>query len=148
MFPTLRQPKKWFHKFQHLYMFLAFPLMQVAFQVGDITGLVTKDCEGAKLHGATALELSTVVIGKLAHFGLLLAPALKHGWAAVGAGVAASAARAAPSLVCKARSHQVDHVESRALGDDSIGQRAGVGRRHLELGEGGRGRALPARRRL
>ena len=46
-----RQPKKWFHKFQHWYLFLAFPLMQVAFQVGDITGLVTRDCEGAKLHG-------------------------------------------------------------------------------------------------
>ena len=41
-----RRERKWFHKFQHLYMFLAFPLMQVVFQVGDIVGLFTKDTEG------------------------------------------------------------------------------------------------------
>lgn len=95
-----RQPKKWFHKFQHLYLFLAFPLMQVAFQIGDITGLITKDCEGAKLHGATFLELATVVVGKFVHFGLLLGPALTHGWAAVGAGVAAFVAVQGMVLAC------------------------------------------------
>ena len=103
-----RQPRKWFHKFQHLYLFLAFPLMQVAFQVGDITGLITKDCEGAKLHGATALELATVVAGKIAHFGLLLGPALAHGWAAVGAGCAAFVAVQGMVLACTfAVSHNV-----------------------------------------
>ena len=35
-------------------------------------GLFTRDTEGAKLHGATVAELATVVIGKIAHFGLLL----------------------------------------------------------------------------
>ena len=35
-------------------------------------GLFTRDTEGAKLHGATFAELATVVIGKFAHFGLLL----------------------------------------------------------------------------
>ena len=103
-----RQPRKLFHKFQHLYLFLAFPLMQVAFQVGDITGLITKDCEGAKLHGATAVELATVVAGKIAHFGLLLGPALAHGWAAVGAGCAAFVAVQGMVLACTfAVSHNV-----------------------------------------
>ena len=84
-----RQPKKWFHRFQHYYLFAAFPLMQLAFQVGDLKGLFTRDCEGAKLHGATALELATVVVGKIAHFGLLLAPLA---WGASGAAVAAGVA--------------------------------------------------------
>jgi fatty acid desaturase (delta-4 desaturase) len=118
-----RQPKKWFHKFQHLYLFLAFPLMQVAFQVGDITGLITKDCEGAKLHGATALELSTVVLGKMAHFGLLLGPALAHGWAAVGAGVAAFVAVQGMVLGVHVRG-----VAQRGGGEDPAGHgRRGVG---------------------
>jgi fatty acid desaturase (delta-4 desaturase) len=103
-----RQPRKWFHKFQHLYMFLAFPLMQVAFQIGDIQGLITKDCEGAKLHGATNAELATVVLGKLAHFGLLLGPAAAHGWGAIAAGAAAFVAVQGIVLACTfAVSHNV-----------------------------------------
>jgi fatty acid desaturase (delta-4 desaturase) len=103
-----RQPKKWFHKYQHWYLFLAFPLMQVAFQIGDITGLVTRDCEGAKLHGATAMELATVVIGKIAHFGLLLGPLAVHSAGAVAAGVASFVAVQGMVLACTfAVSHNV-----------------------------------------
>ena len=103
-----RRERKWFHKFQHLYLFLAFPLMQVAFQVGDIVGLFTKDTEGAKLHGATALELSTVVIGKIAHFGLLLAPLANHATSVVLAGIASFVAVQGMVLACTfAVSHNV-----------------------------------------
>jgi fatty acid desaturase (delta-4 desaturase) len=104
-----RQPKKSFHKYQHLYLFLAFPLMQLAFQVGDIQGLLTRDCEGAKLHGATNLELATVVLGKIAHFSLLLAPAfMGASAAAVAAGVAAFTAVQGMVLACTfAVSHNV-----------------------------------------
>jgi fatty acid desaturase (delta-4 desaturase) len=103
-----RRERKWFHKFQHLYLFLAFPLLQVAFQVGDIVGLFTKDTEGAKLHGATALELSTVVIGKIAHFGLLLAPLANHATSAVLAGIASFVAVQGMVLACTfAVSHNV-----------------------------------------
>ena len=103
-----RQPKKWFHKFQHLYLFAAFPLMQLSFQVGDITGLMTRDCEGAKLHGATAMELATVVIGKIVHFGLLLAPLAAHSAGAVAAGIASFIATQGMVLACTfAVSHNV-----------------------------------------
>ena len=103
-----RRERKWFHKFQHLYMFLAFPLMQVVFQVGDIVGLFTKDTEGAKLHGATALELSTVIIGKIAHFGLLLAPLANHATSTVLAAVASFIVVQGMVLACTfAVSHNV-----------------------------------------
>jgi len=103
-----RRPKAWFHQYQHLYMWLAFPLMQVAFQIGDIKGLLTRDCDGAKLHGATALEMATVVIGKIAHFGLLLSPLAFHSGAAVACGVAAYVAVQGIVLACTfAVSHNV-----------------------------------------
>jgi acyl-lipid (7-3)-desaturase (Delta-4 desaturase) len=103
-----RRERKWFHKFQHIYLFLAFPMMQVAFQVGDIVGLFTKDTEGAKLHGATALELSTVVIGKIAHFSLLLAPLANHATASILAGIASFVAVQGMVLACTfAVSHNV-----------------------------------------
>ena len=51
------QPKKWFTG-SSTSTFAAFPLMQLAFQVGDIKGLFTRDCR-APAHGATALELAT-----------------------------------------------------------------------------------------
>ena len=44
-FSVRRYTKAWFHKFQHWYMWLAFPMLQVAFQVGDIAGLFTRDTE-------------------------------------------------------------------------------------------------------
>ena len=85
-----------------------FHCLQVAFQVGDIVGLFTKDTEGAKLHGATALELSTVVIGKIAHFGLLLAPLANHATSAVLAGIASFVAVQGMVLACTfAVSHNV-----------------------------------------
>jgi len=46
--------------------------------------------EGATLYGATPLEKATVVLGKLSHYGLLLAmPAYFHGWGAALTGAAA-----------------------------------------------------------
>ncbi|KAK3246002.1 hypothetical protein CYMTET_44453 [Cymbomonas tetramitiformis] len=77
-FPMLRfdprLPKYWFHKFQHLYMWLLFPLMQVAFEVGDLKAVFDKRTAGASLRGATPFEYATVFGGKIVHWGLLLAP--------------------------------------------------------------------------
>mmetsp|Transcript_20975 Transcript_20975/g.35178 ORF Transcript_20975/g.35178 Transcript_20975/m.35178 type:complete len:561 (-) Transcript_20975:446-2128(-) len=77
-FPMLRfdarLPKYWYHKYQHMYMWLAFPLMQVAFEVGDLKAFFARRTAGATLHGADNKELATVLLGKVAHWGLLLTP--------------------------------------------------------------------------
>lgn len=85
-----RLPRKWFHKYQHYYMWALFPFMQLAFQVGDLQGVASNDCGGAKLHGADWVEKSTVVLGKIVHFALLISiPAALHGWTAALVGTAA-----------------------------------------------------------
>lgn len=49
-------------------------------QVGDLKGLFDNRTQGATLYGASAWERATVVLGKLAHFGLLLGlPWALHG---------------------------------------------------------------------
>ncbi len=80
------------YRFQHIYMWALFPLMQIAFQVspatesgstprpraclvadaprrtasphqiGDLKGLLQRETSGTKLHGATAGELATVAL--------------------------------------------------------------------------------------
>jgi fatty acid desaturase (delta-4 desaturase) len=115
-----RRPKAWYHRFQHWYMFLAFPLLQVAFQVGDIVGLFTRDTEGAKLHGATTWELATVVIGKFVHFGLLAAPLMSHAASAVVAGIVGFMACQGVVLACTfAVSHNVPEAK---LPEDTGGE--------------------------
>ena len=107
-----RRPKAWYHRFQHWYMFLAFPMLQVAFQVGDIVGLFTRDTEGAKLHGATTWELATVVIGKIIHFGLLAAPLMNHAVTSVLAGIVGFMACQGIVLACTfAVSHNVPEAK-------------------------------------
>ena len=92
-FPLLRfdarLPRMAWHKWQHIYMWALFPFMQVAFQIGDVTALLTRETKGSRLVGATAWELATVALGKVVHFSLLLGPALLHGWQAVALGTAA-----------------------------------------------------------
>ena len=46
-------------------MWALFPLMQVAFQVGDLKGLLQRETSGSKLAGASAFELATVALGKV-----------------------------------------------------------------------------------
>ncbi|KAL6756900.1 fatty acyl delta4 desaturase [Haematococcus lacustris] len=85
-----RQPKLWYHQYQHLYMWLIFPFLNLVFQLGDIKGLVENRTVGATLYGASQLEKSTVVLGKLAHYALLWAiPLALHGGAATVSGAAA-----------------------------------------------------------
>jgi len=69
-----RLPKYWYHNFQHLYMWLAFPMMQVAFEVGDMKAFFQRRTAGASLRGADQKEMGTVLLGKVVHWGLLLAP--------------------------------------------------------------------------
>mmetsp|Transcript_11219 Transcript_11219/g.24171 ORF Transcript_11219/g.24171 Transcript_11219/m.24171 type:complete len:511 (+) Transcript_11219:159-1691(+) len=83
-FPFLRfdprQPKYWYHQFQHLYMWLTFPFLTLVFQVGDIKGLLDNRTVGATLYGASDFEKATVVAGKVAHYFLLFGlPWLLHG---------------------------------------------------------------------
>ena len=90
-FPLLRfdarLPRYWYHRFQHVYMWALFPLMQVAFQIGDVQALFQRETAGTKLHGVTAGELATVALGKVVHFSLLLGPALWAGWTSALAGM-------------------------------------------------------------
>ena len=66
-----------------------FPLLQLAFQAGDWQGLVENQTKGTTLHGATAWEKASVVMGKLVHYSIILAlPALLHGWPAAAVGSA------------------------------------------------------------
>lgn len=57
-------------------------------QLGDIQGVIRRETAGSSLHGASTFELATVILGKMAHFGLIAAPALVHGWQAVALGYA------------------------------------------------------------
>lgn len=91
-FPLLRfdarLPRMWFHKFQHVYMWLLFPFMLLSFHLGDVMGVVRRETSGSKLHGASAFELATVIMGKAVHFGLILLPAMAHGLQSVAVGYA------------------------------------------------------------
>ena len=66
-----------------------FPLLQLAFQAGDWQGLIENQTKGTTLHGASAWEKASVVLGKLVHYSIILAlPALVHGWPAAAIGSA------------------------------------------------------------
>jgi len=78
-----RLPRKPWHKYQHIYMWLAFPFMQLAFQVGDLKAFFEKRTEGAVMHGAAAWERGSILVGKAAHYMLLfIVPCMLHGWVA------------------------------------------------------------------
>lgn len=93
-FPLLRfdvrQPGAWYHKYQHIYMWALFPMMQLAFQAGDWQAIVQGRTAGATLHGATAGQRALAALGKVVHYSLLMAiPYALHGpaaalWGAVG----------------------------------------------------------------
>lgn len=102
-----RLPKYWFHNFQHLYMWAAFPLMQAAFEVGDVKAFFAKRTAGASLHGADKNEMASVIVGKVVHWSLLLAP-LAWGVSAATV-VAASLAYAASQGVILASLFAVSH---------------------------------------
>ncbi|KIZ05268.1 inoleoyl-CoA desaturase [Monoraphidium neglectum] len=93
MYPLLRfdnrLPRLWFHRWQHLYVWAAYPALHLAFQLGDFASLVTNKTVGAELLGATKLEKSTLVLGKAVHYALLLVlPWALHGPAATLLGAA------------------------------------------------------------
>ena len=86
-FPLLRfdvrQPRAWYHRYQHVYMWLLFPLMQLAFQAGDFQAIALGRTAGATLHGATAAQRALAALGKVAHYSLLVTvPWLTKGAAA------------------------------------------------------------------
>lgn len=85
MYPLLRfdarLPRKPHHRFQHLYVWLTYPVMHAAFQWGDLAALVAGRTPGAAMSGATIGEKTGLVLGKLLHFaGLLLVPAVGVPW--------------------------------------------------------------------
>jgi len=93
-FPILRfdarQPRYWYHQYQHIYMWITFPFLNLAFQAGDIQGLFDNRTVGATLYGATPFEKATVILGKLAHYGLVYAlPFFLHGGSSMLSGAAA-----------------------------------------------------------
>ena len=58
-----RLPKKWFHRFQHIYMWAMYPFLQLVFQYGDIRGLIEGKTEGCHIYGASTNEKISVVVG-------------------------------------------------------------------------------------
>lgn len=57
MYPLLRfdtrLPLKPWHRWQHVYIWVAYPFMHSAFQLGDFSALATNRTVGAELLGAT-----------------------------------------------------------------------------------------------
>lgn len=57
MYPLLRfdtrLPLKPWHRWQHVYIWVAYPFMHAAFQLGDFSALATNRTVGAELLGAT-----------------------------------------------------------------------------------------------
>lgn len=87
-FPFLRfdtrLPRHPWHRWQHIYMWFTFPLLQVGFQISDMASLASNRTPGASLYGATDFERKSVIAGKVAHWSLLWAiPMAMHGFAAV-----------------------------------------------------------------
>lgn len=67
-----------------------FPFLQLAFQLGDVNALIANRTPGATLYGASKAEKATLVLGKVAHYTLLLAvPFALHGGVAALTGWAA-----------------------------------------------------------
>lgn len=86
----VRQERQWYHRWQHLYMWLTFPLLSIVFHIGDLVGLAQNRTKGSTLFGAEAWEKATVLLGKIAHFSLLLGiPWATHGQEAALMGAAA-----------------------------------------------------------
>jgi hypothetical protein len=52
--PPPRAAGRW-HRWQHLYVWVAYPALHIAFQLGDITSLLTNKTVGAELVGASTL---------------------------------------------------------------------------------------------
>lgn len=117
-FPLLRfdprLPRVWYHKYQHIYMWALFPLLQLGFQASDLKALFERKTVGARMYGATATELATIALGKLAHYGLLIAlPWALHGGEAAAWGTAAYAVTQSIVLAATfAVSHNVPETKS------------------------------------
>mmetsp|Transcript_33218 Transcript_33218/g.78780 ORF Transcript_33218/g.78780 Transcript_33218/m.78780 type:complete len:534 (-) Transcript_33218:142-1743(-) len=102
-----RQPRQWFHKYQHIYMWALFPFMQAVFQLGDITSLFSNRTKGATLYGATNVERLTVVLGKALHWGLVyVVPAVNFG---LGAAVVAGFSYQVAMSIVLAATFAVSH---------------------------------------
>jgi fatty acid desaturase (delta-4 desaturase) len=114
-----RQPREPYHRWQHVYMWLLFPFLQLAFQYGDLLALFQNRTKGANMYGAAGWERASIALGKVAHYGLLMAvPWATHGAAAALAGAAAFTV--AQSIVLAstfAVSHNVP--ESKPLDDNA-----------------------------
>jgi len=78
-----RMPQKWWHKYQHIYMWFAYPILTLGFHVSDVAGMLAGSAPGASLYGATRMEKASVILGKIVHFSLVYAvPMYFHGiWA-------------------------------------------------------------------
>eukprot|EP00232_Nephroselmis_pyriformis_P017822 CAMPEP_0182882208 /NCGR_PEP_ID=MMETSP0034_2-20130328/17639_1 /TAXON_ID=156128 /ORGANISM="Nephroselmis pyriformis, Strain CCMP717" /LENGTH=537 /DNA_ID=CAMNT_0025015287 /DNA_START=51 /DNA_END=1664 /DNA_ORIENTATION=- len=73
-------PQRWWHKYQHIYLWVIYPFLTLSFHAGDISMLLTNKTSGSVIHGARTWEKATVVAGKVLHFFLLLGlPTILHG---------------------------------------------------------------------
>ena len=92
--PLLRfdtaEPRLFFHAYQHIYCWLLYPFMQLAFQAGDWKCIFTGEAPGATMHGASVGQRARAAVGKLVHYALLGGvPYALHGPTAAAVGVTA-----------------------------------------------------------
>ncbi|KAL6776900.1 hypothetical protein ACKKBF_B03925 [Auxenochlorella protothecoides x Auxenochlorella symbiontica] len=121
-----RLPRRWFHAYQHIYMWGVFALLQLAFQTGDVATLLARRMPGRPLAGAAAWELAGAWAGKALYWALLLViPARLQGWGAAAAGAAACMAVQGLTLaVLLGVSHNVaatkrDSTQGAGTGEDA-----------------------------
>ena len=102
-----RMPQKPWHRWQHIYLWFAYPILTLGFHVSDIFGMIVGRSDGASLYGATPLEKASVIAGKFVHFGLIYAlPIYFHG---VAAGLAAACAYFSTQGIVLATTFAVSH---------------------------------------
>ena len=108
-----RLPRKWFHRFQHIYMWAMYPFLQLVFQYGDIRGFIEGKTDGTHIYGASTNEKISVVVGKAVHYTLIYGlPLLFHGWkTALIAGMSYVAAQSIVLATTFAVSHNVPETK-------------------------------------
>ena len=115
-----RCERRWFHKYQHVYMWMLFPFMTLGFHLDDVISTLKGEVIGAKMHGVSTMEKVLSLSGKVIHFSLLLGvPAYIHGlWAILPAYFMYPLTQGIALAATFAVSHNLDEVKQTPLSDD------------------------------
>ena len=78
------QRRFWYHKYQHIYMGLLFPLLFITKHISDYKAIITHHTKAVDMMGATSRDFFLAHLAKILHFGITLGlPMYLHGTSAV-----------------------------------------------------------------